>query len=100
MIINISGQHLKMTEGIREYATNKCSRVEKYLKNIQQMDINLSVSQTKSTGDIHEATATVFASGKTIRVEAQSQDLYAAIDDLADKLERQVRKYKEKMQEK
>lgn len=100
MIINVTGQHLKMTEPIKQYAITKCSKVEKYLENIPQMDIVLSVNDTKSSGTIHKAVATVFASGKTIHVESESQDLYTAIDELSDKLERQVRKYKEKMQDK
>lgn len=68
------------------------------MENIPQMDIVLSVNDTKSSGTIHKAVATVFASGKTIHVESESpQDLYTAIDELSDKLERQVRKYRKKL---
>lgn len=100
MNIIVSGQHLKITDPIREYAEEKCSKIAKYLENITEVNVMLTVEKTKSEGPIHKADATIFASGKTIRIESEDKDLYAAIDTMADKMERQVRKYKEKMKEK
>lgn len=99
MNIIISGQHLKMTDAIKEYATKKCQKVEKYLENINEINVMLSVEKTKSEGELFKADATAYAAGKTIRVESIDKDLYAAMDDMADRLERQIRKYKEKMKE-
>ncbi|WP_068267921.1 ribosome hibernation-promoting factor, HPF/YfiA family [Caviibacter abscessus] len=100
MNIIISGQHLKITDPIREYAEEKCKKIGKYLENITEVHVMLTVEKTKSEGPIHKADATIYATGKKIRIESEDKDLYAAIDGMADKMERQVRKYKEKMKEK
>ena len=57
------------------------------------------VPHSKTEGDLHKADGLLFANGTKIRVEAENNDLYAAIDELSDVLERQVRKYKEKLKD-
>ncbi len=99
MNVIVSGQHLKITDSIKEYAEEKCKKVEKYLENITEVNVMLTVEKTKSEGPIHKADATIYATGKTIRIESEDKDLYAAIDNMADKMERQVRKYKEKLKD-
>jgi len=99
MNVIVSGQHLKITDAIKEYVEEKCKKVEKYLENITEVNVMLTVEKTKSEGPIHKADATIYATGKTIRIESEDKDLYAAIDNMADKMERQVRKYKEKLKD-
>ena len=99
MNVIVSGQHLKITEAIKEYAKEKCKKIEKYLENITEVNVMLTVEKTKSEGSVHKADVTIYATGKTIRIESQDKDLYAAIDNMADKMERQVRKYKEKLKD-
>lgn len=99
MKIIISGKQLEMTEAIKNYAESKISKIKKYIENITETNVTLSVENTKSEGKIYIASATSFAPQKTIVVKVQNQDLYAAIDELSDSLERQVRKYKEKMKD-
>lgn len=99
MKIIISGKQLKVTDAIRNYAEEKISKISKYTDAITEVDIVLSVENTKSEGEIHKADGLVYASGTKIKVEAENIDLYAAIDDLSERLERQVRKYKEKQKD-
>lgn len=99
MKIIISGKQLKVTDAIRNYTEEKIQKISKYTEAITEVDVVLSVETTKSEGDIHKADGLVYASGTKIKVETENSDLYAAIDELSDKLERQVRKYKEKQKD-
>ena len=100
MNIIVSGQHLKLTDALREYAIMKCRKVEKYLENVSELKLTLSVENTKSKGPVHKASAVLYASGKTINVESEDTSLYSALDELVDILSRQARKYKEMMKDK
>ncbi|BBM55207.1 MAG: ribosome-associated translation inhibitor RaiA [Leptotrichia wadei] len=99
MKIIISGKQLKVTDAIKTYTEEKISRISKYSDAITEIDVVLTVEDTKSEGPVHKADGLVFASGTKIKIEAENKDLYAAIDDLSDRLERQVRKYKEKQKD-
>lgn len=99
MKIIISGKQLKVTDAIKSYTEEKIGKIAKYTDAITEVDVVLSVTNTKSEGNIHIADGLVYASGTKIKVTTESHDLYAAIDELSDKLERQVRKYKEKNQD-
>ena len=91
MQLNISGHHLDITESIREYVTSKLSRLEKHHDRITSTKVILSVDKL-----VQKAEATVHVSGAEFFADAQHEDLYAAIDGLADKLDRQLIKHKEK----
>lgn len=99
MKIIISGKHLKITDAIKNYTEEKINKISKYTDAITEVDVVLSVEDTKSSGQIHKADGLVYASGTKIKVETENTDLYAAIDELEEKLERQVRKYKEKQKD-
>ena len=99
MKIIVSGKQLEMTEAIKNYAELKVSKITKYLENITETHITLTVENTKSEGKVFKAIGTVQVPGKVIRVEEANSDLYGAIDLLADGLERQTRKFKEKLKE-
>lgn len=100
MKIIVSGKQLEMTTPIKDYVEAKVTKITKYLENITETHVTLSVENTKSEGKIYKAVANVHAPNKTIiRAEEEKEDLYAAIDLLADSLERQVRKYKEKLKD-
>lgn len=99
MRIIISGKQLEMTEAIKNYVESKVSKLTKYIENITEVDVTLTVENTKSEGKKFKAIGLVYAPNKTIKIEEEHPDLYAAIDLLSDGLERQVRKYKEKMKD-
>ena len=99
MKIIVSGKQLKITDAIKNYTEEKISKIFKYTDAITEVDVVLTVEQKKSEGEVHKADGLVYASGKKIKIEARNTDLYAAIDELSERLERQVRKYKERQKD-
>lgn len=81
-------------EYILDYAEAKIGRIEKFYNNIQEADLVLSESRGRNVAEV-----TLKASGKIIRAEAQAPDIRAAIDKLSDKLEIQMKKFKEKLKD-
>ncbi len=81
-------------EYILDYAEAKIGRIEKFYNNIQEADLVLSESRGRSVAEV-----TLKASGKIIRAETQAPDIRAAIDKLSDKLEIQMKKFKEKLKD-
>ena len=94
MNLQISGHHLEITPAIHAYATGKLERVTRHFDNVIDVNVILSVDKLKQKAEV-----TVHLSGKDVFVEAIDEDLYAAIDSLADKLDRQIQKYKQKVQD-
>jgi putative sigma-54 modulation protein len=91
MNLNITGHHLEITPALRDYVSGKLDRVIRHFDNVTSVNVILSVEKLNQKAEV-----TVHVRGKDIFVEAIDGDLYAAIDILADKLDRQVLKYKEK----
>lgn len=91
MQLNISGHHLDITDAIKDYVTTKLSRLERHSDSITSTRVILSVDKL-----IQKAEATVNVAGGEFFAEAEHSDLYAAIDALVDKLDRQIIKHKEK----
>ena len=94
MNLQISGHHLEITPAIYDYATGKLERVTRHFDNVIDVNLILSVDKLKQKAEV-----TVHLSGKDLHVEAVDEDLYAAIDSLVDKLDRQVQKHKQKLQD-
>ena len=94
MNLQISGHHLEITPALRDYVTGKLERVTRHFDHVIDVSAVLSVEKLKQKAEV-----TVHLSGKDIHVESIDEDLYAAIDSLADKLDRQVQKYKQKLQD-
>ncbi|HCI13845.1 MAG: ribosomal subunit interface protein [Gallionellales bacterium GWA2_60_142] len=92
MNINLTGRHLEITPAIREYATGKFGKIKRHFDNVIDVNIILSVEKLQQ-----KAEATIHISGKDVFVECEDENLYAAIDALVDKLDRQVLKHKEKV---
>lgn len=93
----ISGRHLEITDAIREYAEKKVGKIKKYFEHILEVDVTLSVEHSKTEGDKHVADVLIFANGTKIKAQAVDSILYAAIDEVVDVLEQQLKKYKEKL---
>jgi putative sigma-54 modulation protein len=94
MNLQISGHHLDITPAIRDYVTGKLERITRHSDNLIDINVILSVEKLKQKAEI-----TVHLSGKDIYVESADEDMYAAIDILVDKLDRQVQKYKQKLKD-
>lgn len=91
MNLNLSGHHLEITSAIRDYITSKLNRITRHFDHV--IDVNVIISVEKLQQKIE---ANVHVRGRDIFVECDDADMYAAIDMLADKLDRQILKYKEK----
>ncbi|MEW5802070.1 MAG: ribosome-associated translation inhibitor RaiA [bacterium] len=94
MQVLITGRHMDMTEALQDYVKTKVERVGKYLENIKEADVILSVEKYR-----HSAEVTIKANGITINGEEETDDMYSSIDLVMEKIERQVKKYKEKIRQ-
>ena len=94
MQINVSGHHIEVTNSLRQYVETKLKRLERHYYQITNVHVILRVEKQGQ-----KAEATVRIQGGDIFAEAESDDLYAAIDMLVDKLDRQLIKQKEKMKD-
>ena len=92
MNLNITGRHVEVTPAIREYVTSKLDRVIRHFDNVTSVTVILSVEKLKQKAEV-----TLHVRGKDIFVESEDADLYAAIDAMTDKLDRQVQKCKQKL---
>ena len=91
MNINLTGRHLEITPAIREHVTSKLGKIKRHFDNLIDISVVLSVDKLKQ-----KAEATVHMSGKTVFAETDDSNLYVAIDNLVDLLDRQVLKHKDK----
>lgn len=91
MQLNISGHHVELTEALKDYVNTKMEKLERHSDQISNAQVTLSVVKQRQTAE-----ATLHVTGCEINAKAQHEDLYAAIDQLVDKLDRQILKHKEK----
>ena len=91
MNLHLSGHHLEITPAMREYITAKLDRITRHFDHVIDITVLLSVEKLEQ-----KIEANVHLSGKDIFVESCNSDMYAAIDTLVDKLDRQIIKHKEK----
>lgn len=91
MQITISGHHVDVTDALREYVEAKFERLQRHYSEITMVEVTLILEKL-----VQKAEATVHIAGADLFAAADSDDMYAAIDSLADKLDRQLIKHKEK----
>ena len=92
MQLNVSGHHVEITDSLRGYVESKIERLERHFDLVSDVHCILTVEKLR-----HKAEAKVNVNGDTIFAETTEADMYAAIDGLVDKLDRRVRKHKEKL---
>jgi putative sigma-54 modulation protein len=92
MQLDITGHHVDVTDPLREYVVSKLQKVERHFDLVTDVHCILTVEKLR-----HKAEATVSVNGVKIYADATEEDMYAAIDRLTDKLDRRVRKHKEKL---
>jgi len=92
MQLSVTGQQIDVTESLRNYVSSKIDKIERHFDLVSDIHCILKVEKLR-----HTAEATVSVNGGKIFADSTEDDMYAAIDGLVDKLDRQVRKYKEKM---
>jgi len=94
MQMNISGHHVDLTPALRAYVTEKLQRLSKHFDHLISVDVILKVEKLDQMAE-----ATVNAAGRTVFATASQSDMYAAIDALSDKLDRQVRRLKQRLRD-
>ena len=94
MNLMVSGHHLEVTPALRTYVQEKIGRVTRHFDHVIDAHVILTASKLNQKAEV-----TLHVPGKDLHCECEEGDLYAAIDVLADKLDRQVLKYKDKLHE-
>lgn len=92
MQLNLTGHHMDITPALRDYVTSKLEKIERHFDHVNDAHVILTVEKLR-----HKAEATIHVSGGNIFAEAVEEDMYAAIDGLVSKLDRQVKRHKEKL---
>ena len=96
MRLQVKGKNVEVTPSIREYAERKLAKLAKQLSDQTQVEVELSELRNPSIAESQVAEATIFTKGPTLRAREASFDMKASIDRLVDKLERQVKSYRER----
>ncbi len=92
MQLNVSGHHVDVTDSLRDYVESKIEKIGRHFDLVSTVNCILTVEKLR-----HKAEATVNVNGGKIYADNTEEDMYAAIDGLVDKLDRRVRKHKEKL---
>jgi putative sigma-54 modulation protein len=92
MQLTLTGHHMEVSDALKDYVGSKLERIERHFDLVTDVHCVLTVEKLR-----HRAEATLHVSGGTIFADAIEDDMYAAIDGLVDKLDRQVKKHKEKL---
>ena len=92
MQINLTGHHVDVTDSLKHYVEAKLAKLERHFDHVTNAHVVLTVEKNR-----RRAEATVHASGANLFADAVNEDMYAAIDALSDKLDRQIVKHKEKL---
>ncbi len=94
MQVTISGHHIEVTTPLREFVNSKLEKLERHFDNITSIKVTLSIEKQRQMAD-----ACIHIAGADVVANASHEDMYAAIDSLTDKLDRQLIKHKEKHQD-
>ncbi|WP_367110389.1 ribosome-associated translation inhibitor RaiA [uncultured Psychrobacter sp.] len=100
MNVSISGHHISVTDAMDTAVREKMTKIERHFDQIQSVQVILSLDNSNSGKKSHKAEAIMRVSGQEMFVQAFEDDMYKAINEMADKLDRQVRKYKTRQERK
>jgi putative sigma-54 modulation protein len=99
MNLTISGHHLEVTPALRDYVTHKLDRVMRHFDQVVDVKVLLTVEKQKEKEKRQRAECNIRVKGGDLFAECAHEDLYAAVDELIDKLDRQVVRHKDRTQE-
>jgi putative sigma-54 modulation protein len=91
MQLVVSGHHIEVTDGLRDHVAAKFEKLQRHIDHITNVEVTLVVEKAS-----HKAEANLHIAGADLFASAENEDMYSAIDALADKLDRQIIKHKEK----
>jgi putative sigma-54 modulation protein len=98
MNLTISGHHLEITPALRNYVTGKLDRITRHFDQVVDVKVLLSIENQKEKEGRQKAECNIHVKGSDMFAESAHHDLYAAVDDLVDKLDRQVVRHKDRLQ--
>lgn len=99
MNLTISGHHLTITDALRSYVETKLDRITRHFDQVVDINVLLTVEKQKEKERRQRAECSIHVKGDEMFAECAHEDLYAAVDELMDKLDRQVVRHKERRQE-
>jgi putative sigma-54 modulation protein len=94
--LQVKGKNVEVTDSIRQYAQEKLGKLDRQLADPTRVELELAVERNPSISANHVAEATIWTKGPILRAREANVDMKASIDQLVDKLERQVKRYREK----
>jgi putative sigma-54 modulation protein len=96
MQVIIQGRNVEVTDRLREYVESKVEKLDRYLPTITEARMELSTEQTRSAEDRQVAQLTLHIKGVLLRSEERSSDMFTSVDNVMDKIRRQIDRYKDK----
>ena len=96
MQLNVKGKNLEVSDSIRSYAERKLGKLDKQVHDLTRVEVELTVERNPSIAENQVAEATVWLKGHTLRARESSTDMKASIDELTDKLMRQIKDERQK----
>lgn len=100
MKVLVHGRNVEITEWMEEYVAKKVKRLERYVPNLDEVRCEVSESATRAAADRFTAQITIWANEQILRAEETSADIFVSIDAAADKISRQIQRYKERTTDK
>ncbi|MDR5683613.1 MAG: ribosome-associated translation inhibitor RaiA [Armatimonadota bacterium] len=100
MNINVTGMHTEVSDRLREYATHKLGKLTRYFEHLQEAKVVFRVERQRDLGRAQIAEVTIWGDGIVLRGEEASPDMYASVDQVVEKLEKQIEKYRSRLIEK
>ena len=99
MNLTISGHHLEVTPALRGYVTQKLDRIMRHFDQVVDVRVLLTIEKQKEKEGRQRAECNIHVKGNDLFAESSHHDLYAAVDELVDKLDRQVVRHKDRLQD-
>ena len=99
MNLTISGHHLDVTPALRNYVTSKLDKINRHFDQVVDVKVILSIEKPKEKERRQRAECNIHVKGNDLFAESSHHDLYAAVDELVDKLDRQVARHKTRLQD-
>ena len=98
MELHITGKNVEFTDWLKQYVEKKIGRLDRYLPGIQETRVELVTQNSRRAGDRQVAQLTLRTNGSILRAEEKSDDMFASIDAVVDKMNRQIKRFKDKRQ--
>jgi len=94
MKLNIHGRNIEVTDWVHQYVEKKVERLQRYLPQAREAKAELVYTETRAAADRYTAQLTIWANGQILRAEESTDDIFASIDAIVDKMSRQIERYK------